>query len=402
MKFAHMADCHIGSWKDEKLNNISTEAFLRAMDMSAAEHVNFILIAGDIFNTALPTIEKLKAVAKKLRQIKEKNIPVYIIPGSHDFSPSGKTILDVFEHAGLLTNVVKGSVIDNKLHLNWTTDKTGAKITGMFGKKGCLEKKYYETLERESLEAEEGFKIFMFHSSIEELKPELLDKMQATPISFLPKNCDYYAGGHIHIVKHTSLEAYKNIVYPGPLFPNNFSELEKLKQGGFYIYDNGKIAYTKVCVHPVISIRIHAEHESAAAVNIKIKNEIQKINSADAIVTLRIYGELSEGRITDLDFKNIEKMLREQGAWHVMRNTTQLKIKEFEEIKVMGETTEEIEKKIIEEHANQFKVEKYDQEKQKIITTALLEALNTEKLDGERVADFENRIQKETKVILGI
>ncbi len=241
MKFAHMADCHIGSWKEEKLNSLSTQAFCQAIDFSAEQHVDFILIAGDMFNTALPAIDKLKIVAKKLRQMKEKNIPVYVIPGSHDFSPSGKTILDVFEQAGLLINVVKGTVVDNKLQLQWTEDKTGAKITGMLGKKGSLEKKYYESLDLSSIEAEQGFKIFMFHSSLEELKPEYLDKMEATPLSYLPKNCDYYAGGHVHIVKHVSIEAYKNVVYPGPLFPNTFSELEKLKQGGFYLFDNGNI-----------------------------------------------------------------------------------------------------------------------------------------------------------------
>lgn len=402
MKFAHIADCHIGSWKDEKLNTLSTEAFLSAMGSAAAEHVDFILIAGDIFNTALPTIEKLKIVAKKLRQVQEKNIPVYVIPGSHDFSPSGKTILDVFEHAGLLINVVKGCVIDNKLQLNWTIDKTGAKITGMLGKKGCLEKKYYECLDVEALEKEQGFKIFMFHSSIEELKPEHLDKMDATPLSFLPKNCDYYAGGHVHIVKHTSLEGYKNVVYPGPLFPNNFSELEKLKYGGYYIYDNANIVYKELCIKPVASITIHAKQESAAQIRARIKEEIEKIHEKDALVTLRISGELSEGKVADIDLKGIEEMLKHQGAWHAMYSTNQLKTKEFEGIQVKGETTEEIEKRIIEEHAGQFKSEILSNEKLQEMTKLFLHILNSEKLDGERAVDFETRLLKETKEVVGL
>ena len=35
------------------------------------------------------------------------NIEVYVIPGSHDFSPSGKTMLDVLENSGLVINVNK-------------------------------------------------------------------------------------------------------------------------------------------------------------------------------------------------------------------------------------------------------------------------------------------------------
>jgi len=63
--------------------------------------VDFILIAGDLFNTSLPGIDKLKLAVQKLKQLKDNNIPVYIIAGSHDFSPSGKTMLDVLENAGL-------------------------------------------------------------------------------------------------------------------------------------------------------------------------------------------------------------------------------------------------------------------------------------------------------------
>ena len=34
MRFSHLADCHIGSWRDEKLNNLSTEAFTMALDIN--------------------------------------------------------------------------------------------------------------------------------------------------------------------------------------------------------------------------------------------------------------------------------------------------------------------------------------------------------------------------------
>src|SRR3989338_3984488 len=107
MKFAHLAYCHIGSWRDPKLKDISTIAFNKAIDKCIEEKVDFILIAGDLFNTSFPRIENLKTVVSTLKQLKDKNIPVYIIPGSHDYSPSGKTMLDVLENAGLFVNVVK-------------------------------------------------------------------------------------------------------------------------------------------------------------------------------------------------------------------------------------------------------------------------------------------------------
>jgi DNA repair protein SbcD/Mre11 len=183
MKFAHMADVHIGSWRDPRLKDLSTDAFIKAMHICIESNVDFILISGDLFNTALPGIDSLKTVVKEFKKTHMRNIPVYIIPGSHDFSPSGKTMIDVLEEAGLVINVVKGTVKEGKLFLKFTIDeKTGVKITGLLGKRGTLEKHYYEKLDIEHLEKESGRKIFMFHSAIKELMPNDYGQMDSGAI----------------------------------------------------------------------------------------------------------------------------------------------------------------------------------------------------------------------------
>src|SRR4030043_483171 len=129
MRFAHMADCHIGAWNDPKMRQASIKAFERAVDICIKEGVDFVLIAGDLFNTSLPGIDSLKATVKKLRELKENDITVYVIPASHDFPPSGKTMLEVLEEAGLVINVSKGDFSNEKIVLKFTTDKkTGARI----------------------------------------------------------------------------------------------------------------------------------------------------------------------------------------------------------------------------------------------------------------------------------
>ena len=175
MKYAHLADLHLGSWRDDKMRNLSTKAFLTAIDDCIKKEVDFILFAGDLFNTSLPNLDTLKIVTKKLKELQDKNIPVYAIAGSHDYSPTGKTMIDVLENAGLLINVCKGEVIEQKLNLRFTVDKkTNTKITGILGKKGLLDKVYYQNLELNNLEQEPGYKIFMFHTTISELKPKHL------------------------------------------------------------------------------------------------------------------------------------------------------------------------------------------------------------------------------------
>src|SRR3989339_293238 len=329
MKFAHLADCHIGSWRDPKLRDVSTKAFIRAIDICIERNVDFILISGDLFNTSLPAIDNLKQAVVKLKELKDRNIPVYAIAGSHDFSPSGKTMLDVLESAGLLINVAKGKEEEGKLKLNFTIDeKTGAKITGLLGKRDGLEKSFYLHLDREELEKEEGYKIFMFHSLLSEFKTKELEKAESQPLSLLPKNFNYYAGGHPHIVFKAEEKGYGLIAYPGPLFPNNFKELEELQRGGFYIIEDGKLEWQPIQIYNVHKIEINCSHKTAEEIEKEIFDEIKGREFNDTIVTIRLEGVLENGKPSDINFKEIFGKLYEKSAYFVMKNTNALTTKE--------------------------------------------------------------------------
>tara|TARA_Y100000310_G_scaffold308649_1_gene351989 strand:- start:10519 stop:11739 length:1221 start_codon:yes stop_codon:yes gene_type:complete len=403
MKFAHMADCHIGSWRDPKLKDVSTIAFQKAIDKCIEEAVDFILISGDLFNTSLPRIDNLKTAVTSLKQLKDKDIPAYIIAGSHDYSPSGKTMLDVLEQAGLLINVVKGQEADGKLKLNFTVDKkTGAKITGMLGKRYSLEKEYYEKLVLENLEQEQGYKIFMLHSGIDELKPEDQQNIITQPISLLPKNFNYYAAGHVHIVKETKIDGYGLIVYPGPLFPNSFSELEKLGTGGFYIVEDDKPTWHSIQVYNVHKIIMDCSQKNTEQVYDEIINEIKDKEFNNTIVLIRLSGSLESGKPHDIDFKDIFQKIYDKSAHFVMKNTNALTTKEFEEIKIDTKSTEDAEAAIIKEHLGQIKVSNMDITKEEALIKALMQTLSTEKQEGERVTDFENRVKQEVSKVLDV
>jgi len=403
MKFAHLADCHIGSWRDPKLKDISTIAFQKAVDKCMEENVDFILISGDLFNTSLPRIDNLKTVVNLFRKLKEKSIAVYIIPGSHDYSPSGKTMLDVLENAGLFTNVVKGEEVDGKIKLNFTIDKkTGAKITGMLGKRYSMEKEYYKNLVLENLENESGYKIFMFHSGIDELKPEDMQNIITQPLSLLPKNFDYYAGGHVHIVKETKIEGYGTIAYPGPLFPNSFSELEKLETGGFYIVENNIPKWHPIQVYNINKIIIDCNQKTPEQIYDEITNEIKDKEFINTIVLIRLFGSLSSGKPYDIDFKEIFSVLYDKSAYFVMKNTNQLTTKEFEEIKIDTKSAEEAESAIIKEHLGQIKLKDMDLEKEEALIKQLIQTLSTEKQEGETNPDFEKRIKDDVSKVLDV
>ncbi len=389
MKFAHFSDCHIGGWREDTLRDVNLKSFEKGIEICIEQHVGFVIIAGDLFDTALPSIEILKQTAKILSKLKEYDIPVYVIPGSHDFSASGKTMLDVLENAGLITNVMK---FENQ-KLQFTMDRTGVKLTGMYGKKGGLETADYEKLEKLHLEREEGFKIFLFHTLLNELKPKEFEMIEATPLSLLPKGFNYYAGGHPHFIYSKHHENYGIITYPGPLYPNNFQELEKLKHGGFFIIDakNGGLETKHIPLNIIetISYYLNAENKTPKDIEQEILNTVKDYKNK--IVTLRIEGCLKEGKPSDINFKAIFENFKD--AYYILKNTNKLATKEFQELEVDTRNVDDIEYSIVKEHAKQSP---FDENK----ILEIMRLLDKEKFDGEKNADFESRIIKELAYLI--
>lgn len=377
MKFAHLADCHIGGWREPALRELSIETFRQAVDKCINENLGFVLISGDLFDTALPSIEILKDVVAILNKLKENNIEVYIIPGSHDYSPSGKTMLDVLEHAGLIVNV------NNKL----IEDKTGVKVIGIGGKRGGLEKTDYEKLDR-NIENLSGFKIFMFHTALTEFKPKEMEKMESQSAMILPKNFDYYAGGHVHYIFDTKKDKGR-LVYPGALFPNNFAELEKYKNGGFYIVDDKlNLKYIHIKLKDVVSIEVDANGKSITDIENEIKNKLTG-DFNNKIILLRVSGVLKEGKVSDLNFKDLKI-----NSYAFLKNTSKLSAKEFEEVKVEGDI-EDIEREIIKQNLGQFEIKNEEE-----LTKQLINVLDVEKEEGEKNYDFELRVIKNFEKVL--
>ena len=80
-KFAHITDCHIGSWRNPKLRDLNLQAFEKSISISIEEQVDFIIITGDFFDVNIPQLGPVKRAVEILKQARDSGIPVYMIYG---------------------------------------------------------------------------------------------------------------------------------------------------------------------------------------------------------------------------------------------------------------------------------------------------------------------------------
>lgn len=85
MKLLHLADLHIGKRVYEySMLEEQRSALLQAFQMAKEHGVDAVLIAGDVYDKNIPTIEGVKLFDTFLTALKAKNIPTFIISGNHD------------------------------------------------------------------------------------------------------------------------------------------------------------------------------------------------------------------------------------------------------------------------------------------------------------------------------
>ena len=409
MKFAHLADCHLGAWPESEMTEIGLNSFEEAVNQCISENVDFVIISGDLFDTGRPSVDVLDFATKKFKKLNDEGISVYVVSGSHDYSPTGKTMLMVLESAGLLKRVDRrDEEATEGLRLKFTVDeKTGAKITGMPGRKGSLEEHYYEDLDRANLEKEKGFKIFVFHSAIREFRPTIFEQMQAIPLSLFPKGFDYYAGGHVHKDDIFSDKAYGKIAFPGATFPNNYRELELFKHGGFFIVQaNGndiKVERREIKLCDVVTMQLDARNKTPEKVEQELRESIEETDVNDKIVLIRIEGVLNSGRVTEINLRGIHKALKEKNARIVKINTNKLSTKEYEEISIeQPSSRDELEEKLIRENVGQFGLGKLSVDERIELTKGLIHFLSDEKKEGETNKDYGARVMDGATTLLGI
>ncbi len=403
MKFVHLADIHLGFQKNENLQKIEQETFEEALKQCVERKVDFVLIPGDMFHVNIPEMRVQKFAFAGFRKLHEAGIPAYVVYGSHDFSPVSNSVIDLLAEVGYITKVTLAtSSEEGIISLDFITDKkTGVKLAGLSGLKVGNDREWYERLDRQKLESEPGFKIFLFHGSISDMRTEHDTEGENMPLSLLPKGFAYYAGGHMHKFNHQKFPDYPHVVYSGTPFAgfhSDFEENAKGQQRGFVLVEFEDTVKTveliQVSNTQYEMIKIDANNRNSESVNQELQEKADNIDPAQKIVIIKIGGEMTTGKTSDVKVTDVKEKLMGLGALEVSISRNQLTSMEYSITEARGENKNEIETNIFRENIGQVRSsqKRLLGDEGVMLGKRLLHMLRQPKLANEKSNEYTTRI----------
>jgi DNA repair exonuclease SbcCD nuclease subunit len=228
-------------------------------------------------------------------------------------------------------------------------------------------------------------------------------------LSLLPKGFDYYAGGHMHKFSHQEFIEFPHVVYPGTVFAGYHSDLEenakgqergivfvefedKVKNVDFFPIQNVEYAF----------IEINADKKRSTTVNSEIFEKVKQIDPRNKVAIIKIKGELSEGKATDIEFTKIKDGLYQNGSLEVKIDRHQLTSREYAITASSGQNKAEIETNVFKENIGEVRVDekRLEGEEGVNIGKKLLKEITQPILANEKKSDYEKRMEQNIIEIL--
>ena len=226
LKFIHTADLHLDTpfkglgewnpWLADKLKDATYRSFGRITNLAISEKVDFVLIAGDIFDSEnMSLAAQLKFVAE-LRRLSENGINSYFICGNHDHLGSWDMGLSLpsgtvrFGSSGVekITYYRKGEAVADIYGISYQNSYVKENLSLKYNKTGDTA----------------PFSIALLHGMADTAGRD----ERYSPFSvknLLAKSFDYWALGHVH--RRRILNGDPPVVYPGNPQGRDFGETGK-------------------------------------------------------------------------------------------------------------------------------------------------------------------------------
>lgn len=255
MRFLHTSDWHVGKQlRNHKRDDEHLAALEEMLGIAKQEAVDCVLVAGDVFDTGVPTPEAERIVFHVLGELAEAHIPTVVIAGNHDHPRRWNAYAPVFRRLGI--HVLGEPVPADEGGAIEIPSRNGSETAVIAALPWVTERKVrdFESLMvqgKERLDYAEGVSsmvahlcqsfrpdtvnIFLAHLLLENVKtggPESGEReihMGDTYVvrsQRLPPGIQYAALGHVHMPQEFALA---NAYYCGSLLQCDFGEAGQTK-----------------------------------------------------------------------------------------------------------------------------------------------------------------------------
>lgn len=229
VSFIHCADLHLDSplvglsslpkSLHKRLQESTFIAFKKIVDTAIKRKVDFIIIAGDIYDGEDRSIRAQIRFREEMLRLKDNNIEVFLVHGNHDHL-NGNWV-----HINLPDNVhTFPSAVSVK---KFTKQQTTVNLYGFSYETRHINERRIDFYEKRE---EADFHIGILHGNLE----GSLEHQAYAPFKIrdlLTKKMDYWALGHIH--KRAVLHEEPPIIYPGNIQGRHKKETEV--KGCYYV-----------------------------------------------------------------------------------------------------------------------------------------------------------------------
>ena len=271
MKFLHISDIHLGKRFNE-FSLIEDQRFIlyKILNCIDEQKPDAVLIAGDVYDKSIPSVEAIELFDEFLRKLSERNILVFITSGNHDSPERMCCGTSLMEKSGFyFSKTYDGSVVHHRVE-----DKNGAiNIYLMpYIKPSMVKARFPEEADAGKLDSytdavrfvinkmelnREERNILVAHQFVtgstrcesEEISVGGQDNVDAAVF----EGFDYVALGHLHGAQKAGSDT---VCYSGSPLKYSFSEIAH-KKGGFMIElgAKGDVKIEKVLFEPLHDVR---------------------------------------------------------------------------------------------------------------------------------------------------
>lgn len=291
MKFIHTADLHLGKSfpivgdKGSLLREAQLNTLARIMELAESNAVDFILFAGDLFDSNEVSKRIVQKTIRLLNNIEP--IPVFILPGTHDL---------LNEESIYKRNEFRGGNI--KI---FGIDGTSIKIknTIIHGRPNDTKQGGIHPLKELNHDPDAKFNVAAIHASVKIESKASPDDYLVTASEIANSGMDYVAIGHWH-KKMDFSEKKVDAWYSGAPEATKFDEAEKA--GFVLLVELGKagvkVEEKKVGEYTWIDKSINV---SISPPGKSLNSEIEALKGEKTLLRLRLKGTIPKGYEIDAD-----------------------------------------------------------------------------------------------------